>query len=137
MVAVRSNIISRYLTKTTLIVSKGRVGEDLDTIVLWLPRITPCLQGAKHMGVHALLIMCFPNCRMSCTLKRFHQILKTPRYSIMSPFPFRASHALSSLGFPPTVAKPISQVILPSNTPIEEELVPGYDPRHFLSSESW
>lgn len=68
---------------------------------------------------------------MSRTLKRFHQILKTPRYSIMSPFPFRASRALSSLGFPPTVVRPVLPVILPSNIPIEEELVPGYDPRHF------
>ncbi|KAL9099213.1 MAG: hypothetical protein Q9163_005256 [Psora crenata] len=42
-----------------------------------------------------------------------------------------ARSALTSLGFRPAVATSVSPVILPADVPIEEELVPGYDPLHF------
>ena len=51
----------------------------------------------------------------------------------MTTSPFNAKRALTSLGFRHPVVTPVQPVILPSDMPIEEELVPGYDPRHFYS----
>ena len=51
--------------------------------------------------------------------------------SIMTAFCFSAKRALTSLRFRPPVITPVRPVILPSDIPIEEELVFGYDPRHF------
>jgi len=45
--------------------------------------------------------------------------------------PFNAKRALTSLGIRSPAVTPIQPVILPSNIPIEEELVFDYDPRHF------
>ncbi len=42
-----------------------------------------------------------------------------------------ARRALAYLSIQPNVATPIQPTILPSDVPIEEELVRGYDPRHF------
>lgn len=49
----------------------------------------------------------------------------------MTASPFSTKRALRSLGFRPPVMTPVQPVILPSDIPIEEELVPCYDPRHF------
>ncbi len=49
----------------------------------------------------------------------------------MTASPFSAKRALTSLGIRPPVVIPVQPVILPSDIPIEEELVFGYDPRHF------
>jgi len=45
--------------------------------------------------------------------------------------PFNAKRTLTSLGLRPPAVIKVQPVILPSGIPIEEELVPGYDPRHF------
>lgn len=44
---------------------------------------------------------------------------------------FGARRALAYLGVRPNVATPVQPTILPSDVPIEEEFVQGYDPRHF------
>ena len=49
----------------------------------------------------------------------------------MTVSPFNPKRALRSLRFRPPVVGTVQPVILPSDIPIEEELVPGYDPRHF------
>jgi hypothetical protein len=44
---------------------------------------------------------------------------------------FNPKRALASFGLRPPLVTPVQPVTLPSNIPIEEELVPGYDPRNF------
>lgn len=68
---------------------------------------------------------------MTLTLRRFHRFLGASTLSIMTASPFSAKRALTTLGIRPPVATPVQPVILPSDIPIEEELVLGYDPRHF------
>lgn len=57
--------------------------------------------------------------------------LATSKSTLMIASPFRARRALATLGIRPAVATPAQPIILPSDVPIEEELVPNYDPRHF------
>ena len=76
-------------------------------------------------------MVCSQSRRLSYPLRRLQQFLGTSTPSIMTPSPFSARRALASLGFRPTVTTPVPPAILPSDIPIEEELVPGYDPRNF------
>ena len=54
----------------------------------------------------------------------------------MTASPFSAKRTLTSLGLRPPVVTPVQPVILPSDIPIEEELVSGYDPQHFYPVNS-
>jgi len=45
--------------------------------------------------------------------------------------PSLTRRALASLRVPPPVATTVSPTILPSDVPIEEEIVPNYNPQHF------
>lgn len=46
---------------------------------------------------------------------------------------FGARRGLTYLGVRPNAATPVQPKFLPSDVPIEEELVQGYDPRYFYS----
>lgn len=53
--------------------------------------------------------------------------IRIRKFSVIS----ATRRALVSLGFWPTVATPAQPTILPSDVPIEEELLPGYDPQNY------
>ena len=76
-------------------------------------------------------MVCSSSRQVPLTLRIFQRFLGTSTPSIMTASPFNPKRALASLGLRPPVVTPVQPVTLPSDIPIEEELVPGYDPRHF------
>jgi len=76
-------------------------------------------------------IVMFPNIRVSHKLRVTLRCFLRIQDSMMTDTPFRARRVLGTLGIRRTVATQPTPPIFSPDIPIEEELTPGYDSRHF------